>query len=552
MSLVIKAMHDKSHSVYQRYQCCYVISGSEYEPGIPDLIQVLRHDESETMRSVAAEALVQFPKSTAAHRALLQAAREETSPAVRDVLIRRKVIPAPESSRAPAPARTMVSGEAKNLAIDHDARLATFDVAQGEGVAVFAERAAGSLEPHLDLYAPGGGLVTDAGFGSIQATLSVSNLSAGTYTLFVSDYEGGETGNINILLAVMPAAGSHGNMDEQARAVPRREGIGQFGRLKYSPDQIRSKPAEYFLERMVPPEPGYDSFAAFEALIQKAKESDADTRRAIICSVVKAMNDKNRAEYPRWLCCKVLSGIGDERAVPDLIRVLLHDELEIVRYVAAGELGELYKKSNSAAAHDGLLQSARKETSPRVRETLARLLGQEMPGSPASPQQQVVSQPGDSVYTPDEIRRTVETFLERMLQPDQFVAMNALAQKAKESDAVSRRSILSLVIAAMQDKRRPVYQRWQCCYVLSGSGDEQGVPALIQVLLHDESEIMRSVAAEALADFPKSAAAHDALLQSARQETSPRVREVLIRRLGQEMPPPPPSPPPVPAGRGDK
>ncbi|MDO8587442.1 MAG: peptidoglycan DD-metalloendopeptidase family protein [Armatimonadota bacterium] len=140
-------------------------------------------------------------------------------------------------------------------------------------------------------------------------------------------------------------------------------------------------------------------------------------------------------------------------------------------------------------------------------------------------------------YTPDDIRSiSAETFLERMAQPDQFAAMNALARKAKESDAASRRSILTLVIAAMQDKSRPLFQRWQCCYVISGSGDERGVPDLIQVLLRDESEIMRAVAAEALADFPKSAAAHDALLQSARQETSARVREVLTRRLGQEMP----------------
>jgi murein DD-endopeptidase MepM/ murein hydrolase activator NlpD len=151
--------------------------------------------------------------------------------------------------------------------------------------------------------------------------------------------------------------------------------------------------------------------------------------------------------------------------------------------------------------------------------------------------------PGELTYTPDEIRGTsAEVFLERMQHPRSgyqwFVDMNALIQKAKDSDPAARKRILSLVIGAMQDRSRPVYQRYQCCYVLSGCGDEQAVPDLIQVLLRDESDTMRGVAAEALADFyknAKSAAAHDALLQAARQETNSTVREVLTRRLGQEM-----------------
>ena len=202
--------------------------------------------------------------------------------------------------------------------------------------------------------------------------------------------------------------------------------------------------------------------------------------------------------------------------------------------------------------------------SAAITEVIGRMRGKTpddagQPATAAAPVQQT-NPSAASAHIPDNIRREVEKYLERMLQSDQFVAMNTLAQKAKESDPVTRRAILSLVIAAMQDKSRPIYQRWQCCYVLSGSGDEQGVPALIQVLLHDESEIMRSVAAEALAKFPNSTAAHDALLQAARQETSPTVREVLTLRLGQAIPAPaaaravnerapsgPPQPPPGPA-----
>ena len=178
---------------------------------------------------------------------------------------------------------------------------------------------------------------------------------------------------------------------------------------------------------------------------------------------------------------------------------------------------------------------------------------------------------GNASYTPDQIKSTsAETFLERMANPEpgyhQFAALWALTQKAKESDAEGRRSIRSLVVGAMHDRHRSEGQRFQCCYVLSGSGDEQAVPDLIKVLSDDESEIMRSVAAEALGQFPNSAAAHDALLQAARKETSPAVREVLTRRLGKELPAPkpvsaavdelapsgPPKPPPGPARPVDK
>ena len=94
----------------------------------------------------------------------------------------------------------------------------------------------------------------------------------------------------------------------------------------------------------------------------------------------------------------------------------------------------------------------------------------------------------------------------------------------------------ALVVKSMRDDSRPAMQRFQCCYVLSGSEDEQAIPDLIKVLTDDKSDVMRSVAAEALAVFPKNAAAHDALIQAAKNERSHRVREVLARRLGQEMP----------------
>lgn len=342
----------------------------------------------------------------------------------------------------------------------------------------------------------------------------------------------------------------------KAQAVPttsQQQEVSQS--VDQSPDKNLPQEAAAYLKQIMT---GPNQTAAVDSLVQVGKQSDAEGRRAIISAVVAVMNDRRQAEYPRWLCCYVLSGIGDERAVPELIKVLLNEESEIIRSVAAEAVGILYKETKSQAAHEGLLQAARKDSSQRVRDTLSKYLGKDMPAGPppyepttaaAVPEEPSSSVPMESAggYTAEQLRTMPpETFLEHMLKPapghGQWDAMNALALKAKQSDPDARARILSLVVSVMQDKRRALYQRWQCCYVLSGSGDERAVPDLIQVLLHDESDTMRAVAAEALADFPASTAAHDALLQASRQETSPTVREVLTRRLGQAMPVAPPAP----------
>ncbi len=162
-------------------------------------------------------------------------------------------------------------------------------------------------------------------------------------------------------------------------------------------------------------------------------------------------------------------------------------------------------------------------------------------GTPAQVAQS--DQPGDSA---------AQALLEQIQRAEQgaakFAAIDDVVQKAKESDAAGRKAILSLAIATMKDKSRDVNDRWPCCYVVSRSGDEQGVPDLIQALLHDESNIMRMVAAEALGQLPNNTAAHDALLLAARGETNQSVRDVLSRCLGQAMPAPEPSSAPAAVG----
>jgi len=223
--------------------------------------------------------------------------------------------------------------------------------------------------------------------------------------------------------------------------------------------------------------------------------------------------------------------------VPDLIMVLLKDESEVMRSVAVEALANF---PNNQAARGALLQAARTETSQRVREALDRRLGKDAAKEIVGPSP-TPTQPGDRKYTPEQIKNTpAETFLERMQFPEpgyhRFSAMWALTQKLKDANAKGLRALRFMVIRAMQDKSRTENQRFQCCYVISGSDDGQGVPDLIKVLQTDESEVMRAVAVEALADFPNNKAAHDALLRAAATETSQRVREVLARRLGEEMP----------------
>lgn len=153
----------------------------------------------------------------------------------------------------------------------------------------------------------------------------------------------------------------------------------------------------------------------------------------------------------------------------------------------------------------------------------------------------LLGQSGDSANKPNETQQKSAEALFKQIRdakPGQatFEAIDAVAKKIRETDAVDRRAILSLFITTMKDKSLVEPLRWPCCYVISLSGDEQGIPDLIEVLLKDESDIMRCVAAEALGGLPNNAAAHDALLQAARKDNNPEVRRVIAKYLGQTMP----------------
>jgi HEAT repeat protein len=144
----------------------------------------------------------------------------------------------------------------------------------------------------------------------------------------------------------------------------------------------------------------------------------------------------------------------------------------------------------------------------------------------------------DQEYTSQQIKSiSAQVFLERMEKPEpgyhKFAALWALSRKAKEADTATRWPILELVNNAMYDKSRSVYQRFQCCYVISDCGDDRWAPQLVPVLLRDPSNTMRSVAAEALGKFKGCAAARDALTKASKQEKDPLVIEAINRSLFQ-------------------
>jgi hypothetical protein len=285
---------------------------------------------------------------------------------------------------------------------------------------------------------------------------------------------------------------------------------------EYTLEQINNTPAEVFLERMAKPEPGYHKFSALWALARKAKEANAETRWSILKLVTTAMYDKSRTEYQRFQCCYVISDSGDEQWAPQLVYVLLNDPSVTMRSVAAEALG---KFKNCATASDGLIQASKQEKDPKVIESINRSLYQD-----------------EAKYTPEQIKATsAEVFLERMIKPElgyhKFAAMWALGEKAKGSDSDARMAIMSLVITAMYDKSRTEYQRWQCCYVISDCGDERWTPPLIDMLMGDQSFVVRSVAAEALGKFPNCTEARNALVNAQRQETDQRVLDVINRIL---------------------
>jgi HEAT repeat protein len=304
----------------------------------------------------------------------------------------------------------------------------------------------------------------------------------------------------------------------------------QYAKPASKPDDAHLKAADALLQQVWRAEPGQPKFDAIDAVVKAYRSSDVATRDAIAWLCVLYMKDANYAPLDRWPLCYVLSRSGHEQAVPDLIDVLLYDKLEVMRAVAAEALGGLYKDTANATIRDALLQALRTDTSQRVRDTISKYVNQGV----------VVPVPDP----PDDARRKAADALLQQIwsaQPGQpkFDAIDAVVKAYKASDAPTQHAIAWLCLTYMKDTTRGVLDRWPCCYVLTRGGYTKAVPDLIEVLLHNEVEAMRAVAAEALGGLYKdtaSSAIRDALTQAARTDTSQWVRDTIARYIPKDTP----------------
>ena len=116
------------------------------------------------------------------------------------------------------------------------------------------------------------------------------------------------------------------------------------------------------------------------------------------------------------------------------------------------------------------------------------------------------AQTGDKKYDQKQVQeKNVEFFFERIGNPEPgyhgFSGLWAIVEKAKISEAKTRGKIIGKAGDIIKDPNQTTFRKWQCCYVISGIGDVNGVPNLIYALTKGEDTTVRSCAACALGKF---------------------------------------------------
>ncbi len=154
---------------------------------------------------------------------------------------------------------------------------------------------------------------------------------------------------------------------------------------------------------------------------------------------------------------------------------------------------------------------------------------------PPTPRPQV----GNKVHTTEEILSTdAEEFFEEIVNPkpgyEPFSGLRTLVKKAEMGDSATKDKIVTRAIEIIQDTSgSPFFQRWQCCYVLSGARDERAIPVLAQVLREGENKTIRGVAACALGEFSMPAA-KTALEKATEHEQNAEVLSEIKKALAGE------------------
>ena len=140
--------------------------------------------------------------------------------------------------------------------------------------------------------------------------------------------------------------------------------------------------------------------------------------------------------------------------------------------------------------------------------------------------------------TSEEVRATsVQEWFARFENPSPnsapFTPLRALIAKAAESDQI-RDQIIQLASKTIDDAHANMATRWQCCYVLSGIHDTNGIPPIIRAL-KDANETVRGCAACALGAFLDSPEAKAALEEAATNEKSAPVQDWIRKALDGEF-----------------
>jgi len=159
----------------------------------------------------------------------------------------------------------------------------------------------------------------------------------------------------------------------------------------------------------------------------------------------------------------------------------------------------------------------------------SRWHGKQAQPSPSPPAQKQAANPFD-----EEIRNTnVQEWFARLGRDEElgykpFTVMNALIKKAKEGEK-TRDEVVGQATATIDDLGQGMQKRWQSCYVLSGIGDQRGIPPITRAL-RDRSAIVRRVAICAVGAF-EHPDAKSALEAALKQERDPRLRQDIQKAL---------------------
>jgi hypothetical protein len=145
------------------------------------------------------------------------------------------------------------------------------------------------------------------------------------------------------------------------------------------------------------------------------------------------------------------------------------------------------------------------------------------------------AQVGDKKYDQKQIQeKNAEVFFERIGDPESgyhgFSGLWALIEKAKISDAKTKEKIIIKAGEIIKDPNQTPFRRWQCCYVISGIGDANGIPSLVYALTKDKDTTVRGCAACALGKFTDEQAV-DALKQAKITERNQEVLDWINKAL---------------------